>query len=79
MEYPILKILEERKEIAVDEELLLDRDATIHIDPIASNDVSFSLTKGGYLLTPKFNWIIVRNSLGNPMLVPLKKRYDHKI
>ena len=79
MGYPILKVLEERKEITVDEELLLDRDATIHIEPIASRDVSFSLTKGGYLLNSKFDWIIVRNSLGNPMLVPLKKRYDHKI
>ena len=79
MSYPRLRVLEERKETTVDEELLLDRDATIHIEPITSKDVSFSLTKGGYLLNPKFDWIIVRNSLGYPMLVPLKKRFDYQI
>ena len=79
MSYPRLRIIPERKEIVVDEELLVERNATIKIEPIKSNDVSFNLTKGGYLLNSKFDWIIVRDSLGNPMLVPLKKRYDYKI
>lgn len=79
MDYPRLKILEEKEEIVVDEELLLGRDAVIKIEPIISNDYTFNLTKGGYLLNPKFDWIVIRNGLGDPMLVPLKKRYNHKI
>lgn len=79
MSYPRLRIIPERKEVIVDEELLVERDDTIHIEPIKSNDYTFNLTKGGYLLNSKFDWIVVKNGLEQPMLVPLKKRYEYKI
>ena len=79
MGYPILRIIPERKEIIVDRDLLIERDDTYKINPIINSDYTFDLTKGGYLLNPKFDWIIVKNGLEQPMLVPLKKRYNYKI